>query len=154
MKKSIELFLLTLLHGNLLTGALYGGVSMIIAPDGHLLGMNTEWLNNSPFTSFLIPGIILSIIGVLFPALCLFGLWTKKEIRLIAALNIFRDKHWAWAYSLYTGIMMVIWIAIQQLMTQYFILQPLISLNGIGIVIITLLPSVQKAYAKSELIAE
>ena len=38
---------------------------MILAPDGHLLGMPVKLLAGSPFRSFLVPGVILStLIGV------------------------------------------------------------------------------------------
>jgi hypothetical protein len=46
-------------------GALFGGVALILAPDGHLLGMPVKLLAGSPFPSFLVPGIILfGLIGV------------------------------------------------------------------------------------------
>jgi hypothetical protein len=46
-------------------GALFGGGSLILAPDGHLLGMPTSLLAGTPFDSFLVPGICLfSFVGV------------------------------------------------------------------------------------------
>src|SRR5437588_4306568 len=46
-------------------GALFGGGALILAPDGHLLGMPVKLLAGSPFPSFLVPGIILfGLIGV------------------------------------------------------------------------------------------
>src|ERR1700675_1064190 len=46
-------------------GALFGGGAFILGPDGHLLGMPTKLLAGSPFTSYLIPGIILfTFIGI------------------------------------------------------------------------------------------
>src|ERR1700682_3376964 len=46
-------------------GALFGGGALILAPDGHLLGMPTKLLAGSPFTSFLVPGILLfTVVGV------------------------------------------------------------------------------------------
>jgi hypothetical protein len=46
-------------------GALFGGGMLIVAPDGHLLGMPTKLLAGSPFPSFLVPGIILfTFIGI------------------------------------------------------------------------------------------
>lgn len=40
-------------------GALLGGGALILAPDGHLLGIPTKLLAGSPFPSFLVPGIVL-----------------------------------------------------------------------------------------------
>ncbi len=46
-------------------GALFGGGALILAPDGHLLGMPTKLLAGSPFPSFLVPGMTLfTLIGV------------------------------------------------------------------------------------------
>jgi hypothetical protein len=46
-------------------GALFGGGALILAPDGHLLGIPTSLLAGTPFDSFLVPGICLfSFVGV------------------------------------------------------------------------------------------
>jgi hypothetical protein len=46
-------------------GALFGGGAFILAPDGHLLGVPTKLLAGSPFSSYLVPGIILfTLVGV------------------------------------------------------------------------------------------
>jgi hypothetical protein len=46
-------------------GALFGGGALVIAPDGHLLGMPTSLLASTPFSSFLVPGICLfSFVGI------------------------------------------------------------------------------------------
>ncbi len=38
------------------------------------------------------------------------------------------------------------WIIGQQLLTEYFILQPIIASMGLGIIIFTLMPAVQNRY--------
>ena len=38
---------------------LAGGFGLITNPDGEALAMSTEWLQLTPFTNFLIPGIVL-----------------------------------------------------------------------------------------------
>jgi hypothetical protein len=50
-------------------GALFGGGALILAPDGDLLGMPTKVLAGSPFSSFLVPGIILFTLVGLAPVL-------------------------------------------------------------------------------------
>ena len=46
-------------------GALFGGGALILAPDGHLLGIPTSLLAGTLFDSFLVPGICLfSFVGV------------------------------------------------------------------------------------------
>lgn len=56
--------LLFVLHGFVGIGALAGGLAAIINHQGPL-GMSVEALNNSPFSNYLIPGIILfTVIGL------------------------------------------------------------------------------------------
>lgn len=44
--------------------ALYGGFVLLLDPSGGLMQMKTEWLKNSPFDDFLVPGILLfSVLG-------------------------------------------------------------------------------------------
>jgi hypothetical protein len=40
-------------------GALIGGAMLIAGPDGHLLGLRLSLLEKSPFTTFLVPGVVL-----------------------------------------------------------------------------------------------
>ncbi len=46
-------------------GALYGGSQFILAPDGHLMGMSAKTLADSPFRSYLVPGLVLfTVVGI------------------------------------------------------------------------------------------
>jgi hypothetical protein len=147
MKRPFEAYFIYVLLGFLSFCALYGGVSLIISPDGSLLSMNPEWITDTPFQNYLIPGILLfSFLGIM-PALTLTGMLTKKNIKLLQSLNIFHDKFWAWSFALYSGIISLIWIIVQQLITDFFILQLVISAVGLLIVIFILLPGIQKYYS-------
>ena len=154
MKRPFEIYVLSLLILFLSLGAIYGGVGFIISPDGSLLQMDEGWLDLIPFTNFLIPGVILFIVLGLFPLLALFGLFSRKTNRLLNSLNIFSDKHWGWTYSIYAGIISIIWIISQQMMTEYFVLQPIISAVGILIIIVCLVPRVQSFYSMNKNIKE
>ena len=146
MKRPFEIYFLSLLLIFLSAGAIYGGGSLILSPDGSLLQMDEGWLELIPFHNFLIPGIILFVTLGLFPLVALLGLFSQKNNHLLNLLNIFKDKHWGWTYSIYTGIISIIWIIVQQFLTEYFVLQPVISFVGISIIILCLLPRVQKFY--------
>lgn len=67
---AVSVFLL-LLNG---TGALYGGYSLISDPTGSKLRMPLSFLENSPFSSYLIPGIVLLIVNGIFSFLALAAL--------------------------------------------------------------------------------
>lgn len=150
MKRPFESYvlygLLIVLSGN----AFYGGGTMIIRPDGSLIGMSTDWLAGSPFTNFLLPGIILLLLMGVFPVITLIGLtgrFGRRKTRVFEALNMYPEKHWSWTYSLYSGFIAIIWIIVQQLLAEFFILQPLISAIGVLIIIVTLLPRIQRFYS-------
>jgi hypothetical protein len=147
MKRPFEIYILIFLLLFLSFGAIYGGGSLIAAPDGSLLKMEETWLDKLPFPDFLIPGIILFLFLGIFPLVGLTGLFFRKENRILNSINIYNDKFWGWTFSLYTGIISVVWIIVQQLLTAYFILQPIIAAVGLLVVIFTLMPRVQKFYS-------
>jgi hypothetical protein len=69
-------------------GALFGGGSLILAPDGHLLGIPTSLLAGTPFSSFLVPGICLfSFVGVA-PLLAAAIAVRRQSIAPLAAIAV------------------------------------------------------------------
>ncbi len=47
-------------------GGLIGGIPMILDPGGSPLGLTQEVLDNTPFTNFLIPGLVLLTLNGIF----------------------------------------------------------------------------------------
>lgn len=80
-------------------GAIAAGVGFIQKPDGKSLGMTVDLLENSPFTDFLIPGIVLFTVN---------GLGS-----LFGAYLCFKHKKMAGAFTSILGIVMIIWISAQ-----------------------------------------
>jgi hypothetical protein len=146
MKRPYEVYVLCLLLLFLSVGAIYGGISLIISPDGSMLKMDSGWLNLIPFSSFLIPGIILFVFLGIIPLFSLTGLFYRKKIPAVNFLNIYPGKNWGWTFSLYSGIICITWIIIQQMLTDFFFLQPIIAAVGVLIVVICLMPCVQRFY--------
>ncbi len=119
---------------------------MILSPGGSGLGLQPDWISGTPFKSYLIPGLMLfSFLGI-FPLISLIGLIFKPEGGLFQKLNMYPEMHWSWTYSLYSGIVTIVWIIVQQLLTDYFILQPIIAGTGLLILILTLIPRIQQWY--------
>lgn len=145
MKQPFETWILYLLLVLLAINAFYGGISLMLAPDGTLLGMQTGWLEKTPFNSYLVPGILLTIFNGVVPLVALYGMFTKNRT-VFGWLNIYPNNFWGWTFSLYTGIICIAWIVVQQLITAYFILQPIIAGAGLLIIIFTLIPRVQKYF--------
>ena len=147
MKRPFETWILFILMVFLSVNAFYGGISFILEPDGSLLKIDTEWLNRTTFNNFLIPGILLILFMGVLPVIALIGLFSKKKLMFLSTFNCFPEKRWGWTYALYSGIITNIWIIFQQLLTEYFILQPVIAAVGMLIIIASLLPRVQKYYS-------
>lgn len=148
MKRPLSVYLLVTCIGILSINALFGGGALVVKPDGSLLQLPLSWIADSIFTNYRIPGLLLLFnLGVL-PLLSAIGLLFKTPMRLADKLNLYKDKHWSWAFSLYSGLITIGWIIVQQFLTSYFILQPLIALLGLIITILTLLPSVQRYAGK------
>lgn len=95
--------------------AVYGGVGLMA--DG--LGMPPDWLDSTPFTSWVLPGVAL-LVTVALPQLG--AAWLVVVHHPRAALG-----------ALVVGAALVLWIAVQLLvLRRYFILQPVIA--GFGVV--------------------
>jgi hypothetical protein len=126
MKHPFSFYILCILHLFLGINATIGGALLILKPDGSLLGMDQNWIDNAPFRNYLLPGLILFLANGIFPLFIVSGLAMKPSWKWANTLNIFPEMHWAWAYSLYAGIMVITRIAFQMIMTQYFWLQPVL----------------------------
>jgi len=123
---------------------LVAGMLMLIRPDGSLLQLNTEWLDGSPFGSYLLPGFMLFLFIGFLPLLSLIGLLVRPAWSWPNVLNIYQEQSWGWTYTLFSGIGTMIWIIVQQFMTRYFILQPIILSIGLALVILALLPRLMR----------
>jgi hypothetical protein len=123
-----------------------GGLLLMMKPDGSLMGMTLDWLQNAPFKNYFIPGLILFSTLGLFTLFTLAGLVFKMEQKWFNLLNVYKDRFWAWTYSLYIGIIAIIWITVQLVMTQYFWIQPVIIFNGVLIIISVMHPAVIKKF--------
>ena len=139
-----------LLLGFLALSAVGGGAALIISPSGKLLGgLPLSILKNSPFTDFLIPGIILFVVLGLFPALLLFALHNKTSSALAEHFNFFKDMHWAWSFSIYVAFALIIWIQVETIYVQGVgWLQTFYMLYSIPLIFVALLPQVKQFYKK------
>jgi hypothetical protein len=69
-------------------GALLGGGSLMLAPDGHLLGMSTSLLAGTSFHSFLVPGICLFAFVGVAPLLAAAITVRRQSIAPLAAVAV------------------------------------------------------------------
>ena len=130
--------LYALLIGLLFQGlsGIIGGVGLLADPTGAALQIPIQWLEGSPFTDYLIPGLVLLLVLGVFPLIVVYGLWTRR--------------YWAWPAALGVGVALVVWIGVEVLVIGYHTQPPLQLIYGsLGVVLlgIALLPPVRRYYA-------
>ncbi|WP_103383714.1 hypothetical protein [Pseudonocardia dioxanivorans] len=100
--------------------AVYGGVGLMA---DNMIGMPHDWLSATPFTSWVVPGMLLVLV-VAVPM-------------TVAAVLEARRSTWAPVVSIAAGGALVAWIGVQLLVVQrYNVLQPVML--GIGLAVFLL----------------
>lgn len=123
MKISQRRILMVLVGFQGLSG-LAGGIGLILDPSGKALSIPQEWLSNTLFDTYFIPGATLFVVLGIFPIASFGGLW--------------KQKRWAISGSLITGIALMIWIAVEIYLIGYHSNPPLQLIYGTIGVLITL----------------
>lgn len=150
-KKPFALYVLVFLLFFQAVSALYGGISLVFDPSGALLKMGPEMLGNTPFNSFLIPGLILGLLFGIVPLLLIYPLLAQPHWRWTRKLNIYKNRYWAWTVSLYVGLGLIIWNGVQVAMIGGGTgIQIFYGAIGLLIVIFTLWPSMMKYFRRSK----
>lgn len=80
-------------------GAVGGGLGLVFEPNGANLGMPLEILKNSPFSTYLVPGIVLFMVN---------GLGS-----LVGAAVSFTQNRYAGEIAMALGAFLVAWIILQ-----------------------------------------
>ena len=150
MKPTTERNILVSLILFLGLSAIGGGGTLIISPSGTLLGgLPLSILQHSPFTNFLVPGIILFFILGFAPCLISIALIKKPKSEFAEKFNLFTDMYWAWSYSIYIAFALIIWIQVETIFVQSAgWLQTFYILYAIPIIFVALLPQIRTLYKK------
>lgn len=150
MKTKIARNIFLILLGFLAIGAIGGGVVLIISPTGELIGIPLSEFKNIPFNSYLIPGIILFSVLGLIPLLLIIALLKKPDSKLAEQINVFKDMHWSWTYSIYIAFTLISWVHIELIFLQGVVywLHTFYMFYAILIIIVALLPQMRYIYKK------
>jgi hypothetical protein len=126
-----------------------GFYMLLLAPNGTPMRIPLSMLEDSPFSSFLVPGLILLVFLCLFPFITLYGLIKLPKWNWCEKLNMYKDKKWPWTFSIYFGIILVCWIIVEEAMIGGgHLLQTIYSSLGVAIIIFTLIPKTIRYYSK------
>jgi hypothetical protein len=93
------------------------GLLMILDPNGSPVGIPNEWIADSPFGSYLLPGIFLLAVN---------GIGQLAG----AVLAIMRQPFAPWVMGA-LGVGLIVWIGVQVLIIPLSFLQPLIFVIGV-----------------------
>jgi hypothetical protein len=149
-KTPYETYLLVAILIILSLGAIYGGITLIYDSSGAGLHLRIDEYLNYPFKDFLLPGILLFVLFGIIPLLLIYPLLAKPKMPWANVFNIYRKRHWAWTYSLFLGIILVIWTDTQIWMMGYYrSMQVFYSLYGLIIIIVCLLPNQMRFFSKT-----
>lgn len=141
--RNILVFLLAFLA----IGAIAGGGGLVISPSGEALGMPVSMLAHSPFTDFLVPGIILLVVFGIFPCILIYALLRKPGSRIAEKLNLFRDMHWSWTYTIYNSFALIVWIQAEMVfLGSVHWLHTFYMGYAVAIMLVALMPNVRNIY--------
>jgi hypothetical protein len=92
---------------------------LVYAPDGHLLGLSTQWVQHSVFGSYLVPGLyLLLVLGVWSVVLALL-LWKRIPLRAMQSILLVGRQYWpTWHFALFQVAFLWAWLLVQVVTIQ------------------------------------
>ena len=114
---------LTLVLASILAlSAIPVGAMLVAAPDGTLLGASTEWIRGLPFSTYLVPGLVLA--GVVGGSAAAAWVLTLKRARLAPLATTL------------CGVIVMVWIAVQVATVSFSPLQPITFALGLTLALL------------------
>ena len=93
------LWVLLAVLGQLAVRAAIGGVALLMAPSGEIVGLSSAPLDRTPFGDFLVPGSILLVVFGFVPAVVCYALYTRRW--------------WGWITSVGVAVAMLVWVLVE-----------------------------------------
>lgn len=125
-------------------GALGGGGSMLLDTSGAGAGLDPALLAETPFTSYLWPGVLLTLGLGVTPLVIAVGLVRRRSSVTLAAVERRTGQHWSWLASVSFGVALMVWIAVQVALIDLHWLQPLMFVTGAAVTALPLTSSVRR----------
>ena len=147
MKRWYQKLLISLLVtsiGFVGVSACFSGPLLIIDPSGKLIQFPEDTLDNTPFTSYLIPGIFLTFVIGLYPVLVTIWLLFPKVLHV----SVKGSMQPRWYAAMSVGIAIMIFIIVQLiLIPEKMFLQDVYLLTGLLICTVCLSPAIVKYFS-------
>jgi hypothetical protein len=131
----------------LAAGGFDGGVSFLTDTTGASLGAKLSWLEHTPVSDFLLPGLFLLIVYGVGGLVLMAGLIWRPSPGPLRRLDRALDYHWAWVGSIVVGLVLALWIVYELLvMPETTWLQPALMAIGLLIAGVPFVPSIRRRY--------
>lgn len=89
------------------------GLQFIRDPSGGTHDMETSILEGTPVGDFLLVGVFFVTCYGILPVLIVYGLWRLPRWRWTDVINAWTGQNWAWTGVATTGVMLIVWIAVE-----------------------------------------
>ena len=124
------------------------GITFLLDPSGRTHGMDTVILETTPVRDFTLVGLFFVTCYGILPVLAMLGLWKLPRWRWTDVFNKWTGKNWAWTATAATGVILIVWIAVEVMLIGSpngfpRFLQVMMALMGIVILALAMLPSVR-----------
>jgi hypothetical protein len=132
--------------GILSIGGFIGGISFVADPTGDGIGARLSWLDQTPVSDFLLPGLFLLVVYGLVPLLLMCGLVWRFSPGFLRRVNGRIGYQWSWAGTIAVGSVLMSWIVYEfTVLPERMVLQPILLAVGALMVAIPLLPSMRRS---------
>ena len=151
-KRPAAIYVLVALEALLAFLGFFSGISFLTSPSGESHGMDTSLLEGTPISDFTLVGVFFVIGYGLLPALAIYGLVKLPRWQWTDSFNRWTRQNWAWSAAVATGVILIIWIAVE---VAYIgspagfprFLQVSMALLGVVVIALAMLPGM-RAFTK------
>lgn len=129
-------------------GALQGGIAMLLNPDTPL-GMTTQYLDGTPFDSYVLPGLYLVAVGVA-AGITAAGITFRWHWKWASKIEAAIGYRWQWIGAVAVGVALLV-LEVIELFTVPFhpIMHPLMIAVGLISVGLPLMAKIRREYRVS-----
>jgi hypothetical protein len=129
-------------------GGFVGGVSFVVDRTGAGLGAKLAWLEETPVSDFLLPGLFILGVYAIGTLVLMAGLTWRFSPGPVRRFDRWLGFHWSWAGTILAGAILIAWIVYEfTIFSETIALQPILIGIGVLMIAIPLLPSMRRYYA-------
>ena len=129
-------------------GGFVGGLAFVTDPTGASIGARSTWLEETPVSDFLLPGLFLLVVFGIGSLVLISGLLWRPAPGVLGRIDATLHHHWAWLGTIVMGCTLVAWILFElMIFSERMVLQPILLGVGVAMVAICAVPSIRRSYA-------